>query len=100
VHISFRQVQVNRATYLDVELRLIKLAKLTNYLKPFSVTLVPFLNDINATQQKVQDFADMAAMEKIEGNNQRISFSVVILHIAYTILMDLIQETTNIFERC
>jgi len=76
------------------------LAKLTNYLKSFSVTLEPFINDINATQHKVQDFADMATMEKIEGNNQRISFSVVILHIKYTILIDSIQETTNIFERC
>ncbi|KAF8534300.1 hypothetical protein BDD12DRAFT_983947 [Trichophaea hybrida] len=41
-------------------------AKFTNYLKPFSVTLEPFINDIKTNQQKLQEFADMATMEKIK----------------------------------
>jgi hypothetical protein len=47
------------------------LAKFTNHLKPFSVTLEPFLNDIETSQQKVRGFADMAIMERIKGANQR-----------------------------
>jgi hypothetical protein len=47
------------------------LARFTDYLKPFSVTLKPFLDDIEATQKRVQDFADMATMEKVKGTDQR-----------------------------
>ena len=46
------------------------LAKLTNYLEPFSITLGPYLQEIDASRQKLKRFASIATMERIKGWNE------------------------------
>lgn len=41
--------------------------KFANVLKPFSIFFKPFLDDIEKSEAKVKEFADMATMEKISG---------------------------------
>ena len=45
------------------------LAKLTNYLEPFSITLRPCLQEIDTNRRKLERFASMATMERIKGSN-------------------------------
>ena len=46
------------------------LAKLTNYVKPFSIALGPCLQGIDATRGKLERLASMAAMERIKGRGE------------------------------
>ena len=46
------------------------LAKLTNYLQPFSITLEPCIQEIDVNRQKLERFASMATMERIRGSNE------------------------------
>ena len=46
------------------------LAKLTNYVKPFSIALGPCLQGIDATKGKLERLASMAAMERIKGRGE------------------------------
>ena len=43
------------------------LAKLTNHLEPFSITLGPCIQEIDTSRQKLERFASMATMERIKG---------------------------------
>ena len=53
------------------------LAKLTNYLEPFSIALGPCLQEIDRSRRRLERFASMALMERIKGRDepcqQRIS---------------------------
>ena len=46
------------------------LAKITNFLEPFSITLEPCLQEIEANRQKLERFASMATMERIKGGKE------------------------------
>ena len=46
------------------------LAKLTNYLEPFSIALGPCLQEIDGSRRRLQSFASMATMERIKGRNE------------------------------
>ena len=45
-------------------------AKLTNYLEPFSITLEPCLQEIDANRKKLERLASMSTMERIKGRNE------------------------------
>ena len=47
-----------------------RLAKLTNYLEPFSITLVPCLQEIDAKRRELERFASMATMERTKGRGE------------------------------
>ncbi|KAF8535469.1 hypothetical protein BDD12DRAFT_892769 [Trichophaea hybrida] len=47
-------------------------AKVTNYLKPFSVSLKPFLDEIEKSEKRIREFADMATMEKVKSNSEHL----------------------------
>ena len=46
------------------------LAKLTNYLEPFSIALGPCLQEIDGSRRRLERFASMASMERIKGRNE------------------------------
>ena len=56
----------------------LQLEKVTNYLKPFSITLRPCVQEIDENRRKLKGFASMATMERIKGRNEpcRLLFSV------------------------
>ena len=54
---------------------ILHLARLTNYLEPFSITLEPCLREIDANRWKLERFASMATMERIKGRPCRLLFS-------------------------
>ncbi|KAF8540104.1 vegetative incompatibility protein HET-E-1 [Trichophaea hybrida] len=47
-------------------------AKVTNYLKPFSVSLKPFLDEIEMSEKRIREFADMATMEKVKRHSEHL----------------------------
>ena len=55
----------NRLYFLTVHL-----AKLTNYLEPFSIILGPCLQEIDAKRRRLECFASMATMERIKGRGE------------------------------
>ena len=46
------------------------LANITNCLEPFSITLEPCLQEIEANRQKLERFASMATMERTKGGKE------------------------------
>ena len=59
----------------------VHLAKLTNYLEPFSITLGPCLQEIDANRRKLERFASMATIERIKGRKEscQLLFSAGVL---------------------
>lgn len=53
------------------------LAKLTNHLEPFSITLGPCIEEIVTNRQKLERFASIATMERVKG---RVKPCVCVLH--------------------